>query len=188
MRAFLKRTPADYFVSPSANCTRVGTDIKHDRFVSLPTPAEHLSQRCHSQCRPSILASLAKQSNKLLQSVIFLVSKCSSVHSSSKTQAKLLPQSAPISTSHNIARVYSARTGLGPERRRDGSFRRFARPGGERYWNGFGFSRDRLDPPHRQKHHVENEHGYPSVLPLPTTRRLIFRHPHRHRHCEGRSL
>ena len=53
--AFLK-TPADDFVSPSANCcTRVGTHISPDHLCVSPhfcrTP---FSQRCHRQCRAPI--------------------------------------------------------------------------------------------------------------------------------------
>ena len=83
--AFLKKTPADDFVSPSANCTRVGTHISPERFWSLPTPAEHLSRReatVNAVPRSSgTRASLAKQLNKLLQSVITRMGKCSSLHS-----------------------------------------------------------------------------------------------------------
>ena len=49
------------------------------------------------------LASLAKQSNKLLQPVTTRMGKCSSLHSSREILF-------PINTSHNIARVYSARS------------------------------------------------------------------------------
>ena len=72
-----------------------------------PTPAEHLSRRdatVNAVPRSSgTLASLAKRSNKLLQSVITRMGKCSSSHSSGKTLH-------PITTSHNIAHVYSARS------------------------------------------------------------------------------
>ena len=93
VKAFLRKTPADNFASPSANCTRVGTHISPDRLVSLPTPAEHLSRRdgtFNAVPRSSgTLASLARQSNKLLQSVITRVRKCSSVHSSRQNSCAL---------------------------------------------------------------------------------------------------
>ena len=108
-RAFLRKTPADDFVSPSANCTCVATHISPDRFwsVSLPLLPNTLSRRGATvnavPRSSSTLASLAKCSNKLLQSVITRMGKCSSTHSSGKTLH-------PITTSHNIARVYSARS------------------------------------------------------------------------------
>ena len=54
VRAFLRKTPADDFVSPSANCTRVGAHISPDRFWSLRTLAEHLSDRGHGHCGSSM--------------------------------------------------------------------------------------------------------------------------------------
>ena len=100
VKAFLRKTPAHDLVSPSANCTRAGTHIKPDRFVSLPTPAEHLSRRdatVNAVPRSSgTLASLARQSNKLSQSVITRIEKRSSVHHQHLR--------------HNMARVFSARS------------------------------------------------------------------------------
>ena len=101
------KTPADDFVSPSANCTRVGTHLSPDHCSSPPTFAEHLSRRdatVNGVPRSSgTLASLAKQSNKLLQPVTTRMGKCSSLHSSGEILF-------PINTSHHSARVYSARS------------------------------------------------------------------------------
>ena len=81
--------------------------ISPGRFSSLPTPAEHLSHRdatVNAVFRSSgTLASLARQSSKLLQSVMTRIGKCSSFHSSGNT-------SLPIAASHNTAGVYSARS------------------------------------------------------------------------------
>ena len=104
VRAFLMKTPADDFVSPSANCTRVGTHISPDRFWSLPLlPNAFLTDATVNAVPRSsgTLASLAKHSNKLPQSVITRMAKCSSLHSSGKTLH-------PITASHNNALVYSA--------------------------------------------------------------------------------
>ena len=98
VRAFLKKTPVEDFVSPSANCTRVDTHISPDRCLSLSTPAEHRSRReatINAVPRSSgTLASVAKQSNKLLQSAITRMDKCSY----SIRQAELSSQSIPHTT------------------------------------------------------------------------------------------
>ena len=87
----------------SASCTHVSPQ----RPWSLPTPAEHPSRK-RRHCQPAprssgTLASLARQSNNLLQSVITRMGKCSSFHSCGITS----PQ---ITTSHKVTRVYYARS------------------------------------------------------------------------------
>ena len=92
--ARLPTAPASVHISPG-------------RFSSLPIPVEHLSRRdatVNAVPRSSgTLASLAKQSSKLSQSIITQIGKCSSFHLSGDS-------SLPITTSHNIAGVYSARS------------------------------------------------------------------------------
>ena len=84
---FLKKTPADDFVSPSTNCTPI---------VSRLFPL--LLNTFLAEMPPS-MPSLDPQAHlRLWQSVTTRKSKCSSVHSSGKTLV-------PITTSHNMARV-----------------------------------------------------------------------------------
>ena len=189
--AFLKKTPADDFVSPSANCPRVGTHIKPERFVSLPTAAEHLSRRCHSQRRPSIIRYTCVFGQTVEQALT--VSSHSDREVLLRPFVKQNPCSNPHFTQHGLCAFCLVKgvptgTGLGPESRQGGSFRRLALPGHEGYWDGFGFIKIVLINPHRPRPRVENEHGHPSVLPLPTTHRLTLVRRYRRRHCEGLSI
>ena len=58
----------------------------------------------------------------------------------------------------------------------------------KRYWNGFGFLEIVLIHHTDQSTMLRMNKGYPSVLPLPNTHRLILSHPSRHRHRGGLSL
>ena len=94
------------------------------------------TQRCHCQCRSSIFRYACVSAQTVEQALSVRD------HSDGHVHLKTLP---PITTSHNIARVFcqvksiSTCTGFGRKSRQDGSFRSFPLPGHERYWNGFGF-------------------------------------------------
>ena len=111
----VKRPLWSSYPCPSANCTRVDLCL-------LPL----LLNTFLAEMPPSML------SFKLLQFVITLIGKCSSVLSSGKTLA-------PFSTSHNIARVYSAGSRASRHTLASAWFVSTPCPGHERYWNGFGF-------------------------------------------------
>ena len=140
-----------------------------ERFWSLPTPTEHISRRdptVNAVLRsPSTLAPLARQSNKLLQSVTALLIPYVRYHFSSDHD--LVP---------NCSRVFCR----GQKRHLDMRSRRL------QTWTRW-FSSDRAEPPHIPTRHADNGHGYPS-LPSPTIHRLILLRQGRHRHCEGPSL
>ena len=101
------RQPRNQQKEPNLSPAREQQRFEQKWLEPLPTPAEHLSRRdgsVNTVPRSSgTLASLAKQSNRLLQSVITRMDKCSTFHSSGSTSSK-------ITTSHNMARVYSARS------------------------------------------------------------------------------
>ena len=85
------------------------------------------------------LASLARQSNKLLQSVTTRMGKCSLPIRPAKNSSSNQHLTQHCSRVFCHVQSISTRTGISPKSRQDGSFRRLALPGHERYWNGFGF-------------------------------------------------
>ena len=100
------------------------------------------SQRCHRQCRPSILRHACVFGQTVEQAL--------AVGNHSDRQVLLRPFVRQNSC-HNqhltqhCSRVFcevkgvTTCTGVGSGSGQDGSFRRCALPGHERYWNGFGF-------------------------------------------------
>ena len=131
--------------------------IKPDRFVCLDATVNAVPRSSGT------FASLAKQSNKLLQCVITRMGECSSLHSSGKFVS-------PIGTTRNIARVYSAssrasRHALASVPKVDRMVRIEACLFQTmKNWNGFYFLQIVLSH-HTYQHHTENGHGYPSALP-----------------------
>ena len=136
---FSRRLPQKIFSVRLPTALVSAPTLSRSLFVSLHSCRTSFSQRCHRQCRPS----------NFRRACIFgqTVEPALTVRDHSDGHVLLSPFARdPINTSHNIARVYYARsrasrheTDFGPQCRQDSSFRSFALPGHERDWNGFSF-------------------------------------------------
>ena len=101
------------------------------------------SQRCHRQCRSSIFRHARVFGQTVEHALTVSDHSDGQVLLSPHSSGKTLP---PITTSHNIARVYSAKTrasrhalASAPKVDRMVRFRSLALPSHERYWNGISF-------------------------------------------------